>query len=118
MANEGVQYLDIYFKGTKSIGGKDYAYYIQVSNSDLANISNLENERSKKLEELETFKQEAKNLENNIEAIKKENNYDENQQALMGIASQRAELSTKLSEKVLDIKELFGLKDLSITLEG
>lgn len=118
LANEGVQYLDIYFKGTKSIDGKDYAYYVQVSSSDLTNISNLENERSKKLQELESLRQEAKTLENNIATIKKDNNYDENQQALMGIASQRTELSTKLSEKVLGIKELFGLKDLNITLES
>ena len=50
--------------------------------------------------------------------IKKENNYDENQKALMEIASQRTELSTELSKKVLDIKELFELKELKITLEG
>lgn len=118
LVNEGVQYLDLYFKGTKSVDGTDYAYYTQVSDSDLARINSLENDRNRKLKELETLKQEVATLDSSIETIKKENNYDENQKALMEIASQRTELSTELSKKVLDIKELFGLKELKITLEG
>ncbi len=117
LSNEGVQYLDIYYKGAKANGkGEEYAYYVEVSHSDLANIGALENERSTKLNELSNLKAEASNLENKINSIKAENNYDENQTALMNIATQREELSRKLSEKTISIKELFGLKDLKISL--
>ena len=119
LSNEGVQYLDIYYKGSKTNGsGEEYAYYVEVSKSDLANISALENERSTKLSALEKLKEEAATLESEIASIKKENQYDENQQALMNIATQREELSSKLSEKTISIKELFGLKDLKISLEA
>lgn len=119
LSNEGVQYLDIYYKGTKASGnGEEYAYYVEVSNSDLANIEALESDRSTKLNELSGLKAEASNLESKINNIKKENNYDENQTALMNIATQREELSSKMSEKTIVIKELFGLKDLKISLEA
>jgi len=119
LSNEGVQYLDMYYKGTKTNNkGEEYAYYVEVSNSDLANIGALQNERSTKLNELSNLKAEASNLESKINSIKKENNYDENQTALMNIATQREELSSKLSEKTISIKELFGLKDLKISLEA
>ena len=119
LSNAGVQYLDIYYKGTKASGnGEEYAYYVEVSNSDLANISALESERNVKLNELSNLKTEASNLESEINSIKKENNYDENQTALMNIATQREELSSKFGEKVISIKELFGLKDLKISLEA
>ena len=36
----------------------------------------------------------------------------------MNIATQREELSSKMSEKTIVIKELFGLKDLKISLEA
>ena len=119
LADKGVTYLDVYFKGTKQTSsGDEYAYYVQVSNADLAQISSRESERNTKLKELESLKAEVSKLENKIETIKNENNYDENQQALMSIATKREELSTKLSEKTLIIKELFGLKDLRISLEA
>ena len=119
LSNEGVQYLDLYYKGTKtSVSGEEYAYYVEVSNSDLGNISALENERSTKLKELSDLKAEVSTLENKISQIKQENNYDETQKALMNIATQREELSSKLSEKTIAIKELFELKDLQISLEA
>lgn len=119
LANEGVQYLDIYYKGSKTNGsGDEYGYYIEVSNSDLANISALENERNEKLGVLAKLKEEVTALESKINSIKKENQYDENQQALMNIAAQREEFSSKLSEETIRIKDLFGLKDLKILLEA
>lgn len=119
LSNEGVQYLDLYYKGTKTSGsGEEYAYYVEVSSSDLGNISALENERSTKLNELSNLKSEASSLENKISQIKQENNYDETQKALMNIATQREELSRKMSEKTIAIKELFELKDLQISIES
>lgn len=119
LANEGVQYLDLYFKGTKAApNGEEYAYYVQVSNSDLAGINGLESQRNNKLTEIQALEAEVSVLQNTIATIKKENNYDENQKALMSIAAQREELSTGLSKKTMQLKELFGLKDLQIFLEG
>lgn len=119
LSNEGVQYLDIYYRGTKASGnGEEYAYYVEVSNSELVNIGALEDKRSTKLNELSNVQAEASAIEREINKIKKENQYDENQTALMNMATQREELSSKLSEKTISIKELFGLKDLKISLES
>ena len=43
--------------------------------------------------------------------------YDDNQEALKGIAVERDNLTKKLNEKVVEIKTLFGLGDLKITVE-
>lgn len=119
LSNGGVQYLDLYYKGTKvSNSGEEYAYYVEVSSSELGSISALENERTTKLNELSNLKAEASSLENKISQIKQENNYDETQKALMNIATQREELSSKMSQKTIAIKELFELKDLQISIES
>lgn len=117
-SNVQVPELSLYFRGSKvGSNGQEYTYYEEVSDSDLANISSLEAQRNTMAQALTTLQSEAAALTNEISAIKEDNNYDETQEALKSIAAKRDELSKQLSEKTITIKELFGLKDLRITLE-
>lgn len=119
LANGGMKYLDVYYKGTKQVSnGDEYVYYTQVKASELEEINSKEIEREQLLVQRDTLKKEAQALEEQIESIKKENNYEENEKALIDIVKERETLSASLAEKTLKIKELFGLKELKILLEG
>ena len=116
--SEGVYYVDIYLKGTKvNNKGNEYPYYVEVSSRDLSDIATLQGERSQKVEVRTALQQTINQLEDEVSAIKEKMGYDDNQEALKGIAVERDNLTKKLNEKVVEIKTLFGLGDLKITVE-
>ena len=116
---EGVYNVNVYLKGSKTTSdGSQYAYYEEVSSSDINNIEVLTTEHDNKVASLNTLKQEAATLEANIEAVKKENNYDEVVEALNSVDTRRNEYINKVNEKVAGIKELFGLSSLEIAMDA
>ncbi len=115
---EGVYYVDIYLKGTKTNNkGNEYPYYVEVSSNELNNIATLQGQRSQKVEERTAVQQGINQLENEVNSIKEEMGYDETQEALKNIAVERENFKKKLNEKIVEIKTLFGLGDLKITME-
>lgn len=114
----GVYNVNVYLQGTKATNsGAVYDYYVEASQSDLNDIEALKSDRSSKLSQQDTLQQEVNTLQAEIDQIKKENNYDENQKALESIATRREEYSTKATEKILKIKQMFGLSNITISLK-
>lgn len=115
---EGVYYVDIYLKGTKTNSqGNEYAYYVEVSSNELSQIATLQTQRSQKVEQRTAIQQGINELETKVNAIKKEMGYDETQEALKNIVVERESFTKKLNEKIIEIKTLFGLGELNIPME-
>ena len=116
--SEGVYYVDIYLKGTKvHSNGNEYPYYVEVSSSELSNIALLQQQRQEKANERKVLEQEVSELEVQVNSIKEQMGYDENQEALKSIAVERGELVKKLNEKIVEIKTMFGLSELKIEMK-
>lgn len=115
---EGVYYVDIYLKGTKTNGqGNEYAYYVEVSSNELGQIATLQSQRSQKVEQRTAVQQGISELETKVNEIKKEMKYDETEEALKNIVVERENFTKKLNEKIVEIKTLFGLGELNIPME-
>lgn len=116
--SEGVYYVDIYLKGTKvHSNGNEYPYYVEVSSSELSNIASLQQQRQEKADERKVLEQEVSELEAQVNSIKEQMGYNENQEALKSSAVERDELVKKLNEKIVEIKTMFGLSDLRIEMK-
>lgn len=116
--SEGVYYVDIYLKGTKvHSNGNEYPYYVEVSSSELSNIASLQQQRQEKANERKVLEQEVSELEVQVNSIKEQMGYDENQEALKSIVVERDELVKKLNEKIVEIKTMFGLSELKIEMK-
>ncbi|MBE6023013.1 MAG: hypothetical protein E7231_07240 [Cellulosilyticum sp.] len=114
---DGVYNLSLYYKGTKTgTTGAQYDYYEEVSESDLAKIETMKDERSSKLATLETLKQEVSQITSEINQAKVEGKYEQAKQALADIAGRRSEYSNKINEEVVKIRTLFGLSNIVIDL--
>lgn len=115
---EGVYDVPVYYQGIKSgTNGNEYAYYVEVSSSDIKSIDTKMAERDQQINTLNALKQETNQIENEVSTIKEELKYDETQEALKAIAVQREEYSTKINEEVVNIRKLFGFTNITIELK-
>ena len=115
---QGIYNLNLYSQGTKSgADGGEYSYFVEASASDIAQIEDMKSQRLNKISALDTIKQEASQIENEINAVKSENQYNETKEALDNIAGRRTEYSSKVNEEIIKIRQLFGLSNITIDLK-
>lgn len=116
---EGVFYVDVYQKGTKvSPDNKEYPYYVEVSNDELTRIQSITNERASQLQVASKLNSEIAALQSEVDTIKKENGYDENEKALQALAVERESYTKSLEEISIQIKNLLGISKVTIPLEA
>ena len=114
---EGVYNLNLYAQGTKKgNSGEEYAYYEEVSDSDLANIDSIYSQKESKQSELNQVTEEVNKGEGEINAIKEEYHYEENIKELQEIVVRRQEYNTKVDEEVINIRKLLGLNSIKIQI--
>ncbi len=112
---EGVYYVDVYLKGTKTNKvGNEYPYYVEVSNEELKNMETLQGQRQDKVKELETLTSQLGTLEKEVENMKTELGYEQNRKDLVELVQRRQELAKKCDEKVVEIKTLFGIGAINL----
>ncbi len=115
---EGVYYLDIYMSGTKvNDEGEEYPYYIEVSEAQKNNIAALQSDRQNKNIQKNEIDLQVKNLEANVNEIKSQMGYEENEQQLKAIPAQKEDMTKQINEKIIEIKKIFGLSDLIIDIK-
>ncbi len=112
---EGIYYLDVYLNGTKiGTGGKEYPYYIEVPKENLERMNTLARSREQQLQELEELTKQTAILQKEVDTIKKENGYEENEAQLQNLDKERESLRRKIDEKIVQVKNLFELGDISM----
>ena len=115
---EGVYYLDIYMNGTKTNNrGNEYPYYEEVSETQINNIANFQAQRQEKASQRDRIQTEINSLEVEVDKIKKDMGYDENENNLKEMAIQKEDITKQLNEKVVEIKKMFGLSNLKIDVK-
>ncbi len=114
----GVYYVNISLKGTKvNNKGNEYPYYVEVSQSQLDQISALQTERQAKVNAVSNIQGEIATIEAKITAIKQENGYDEIASGLKELAVERESYTGRLDEKAVQIQNLLGIGRVMISLE-
>ena len=117
-SKDGVYNLNVYLKGSKQAdNGAQYAYYVEVSSADISKMESIAADRDTKVNALNGLKEEAAKMQASIDTVKKENNYDEVIEALNSVDSRREEYVNKVNEKIAAIKELFGFRKLTISID-
>ena len=112
---EGVYYVDVYLKGTKiNNKGEEYPYYVEVSKAETERIDLLMRSREGLLKEQQQFTAELGRLQKEVDTIKQEMGYNENEAQLKEIALEKESLINKLESKLVEIKTLFGIGNIII----
>ncbi|WP_069999699.1 hypothetical protein [Cellulosilyticum sp. I15G10I2] len=112
---EGVYYVDVYLNGTKvNPKGNEYPHYIEVPKGNLERISTLSRSRGLKVDELESLTNETAKLQTQVESVKKETGYEENELALENLHKEREGLTKKIGSKIVEIKNMLGIGNVSM----
>jgi len=113
---EGVYYVDVYLDGTKTnIKGDEYPYYIEVPEGSLERIDLLIRDRKLQSEALQKLTNETTTLQQQVDVIKQEMGYKQNEAELKDIGIERQELLKKLETTLVEIKNLFGIGNLIVS---
>ena len=113
---EGVYYVDVYLNGTKmNSKGEEYPYYIEVPKENLERIEMLKRSRNLKLQEVGELDKETANMKAQVDVIKNETGYNQNEIELNDIAIEREDLIKKIESKIVEIKNLFGIGNVTIS---
>ncbi len=113
---EGVYYIDVYLNGTKTNHkGNEYPYYIEVPKGNLERINTLSRTRQLQIEELKQMTNQTDELEKQVEVVKQETGYEQNEQELQDLYNERVSLNKKLNEKIIQVKNLFEIGNLTMS---
>lgn len=111
---DGVYELNVYSEGTKpSIDGGECSYFIEVTREKLENIELKKAQRLTLMRQIEAIQAEIKAIEQEIETIKTQNQYQAIKEDIENMDKRREEYTQKIEEEVVQIRKLFGLSHVT-----
>lgn len=112
--SQGVFTFDVYYQGEVE---NELPYYVEVSTEEKAKIVQLESELVKIRSLIEQKQAEKAKLEGEVEKIRKANNYEQNNRLLEEVAHKKESVILKLTEKQVEIQNLFGIGQVMIDVD-
>lgn len=109
----GIHTLDVYVRGKTSNG---LPYYVEVSNQDREMIAAMQNEISGYKAEVDTKNKAIESLEQEIDQIRKANNYQQTIELIEEMERKKEQIQTDLNTYQVEIQNLFGIGDVIVSL--
>ena len=110
--SQGVYTFNVYNNG--QAGG--IPYYIEVSSQAKAQIKQLQDEINNQRASIEKKEAEKNQLAEEVNKIRKANNYDQNNRLLEEVNNKKESVLLKVKEKQIEIQTLFGIGNVTIKI--
>lgn len=115
--NEGVYYVDLALSGTKlGADGKEYPYYVEISNDELNRIAILEDKRQSIESNSSELKSQISSLQLEIDNVKQSSGYEAIVNELSTVTARRDGLTKQLEEIAVKLQTMFSIKKVNIKI--